>query len=142
MTLIRWNETFPTTAFDRLFDNWFERVAPERTNVAFAPRVNVWEDADNIFLALELPGLAKEDVKIHVENGRLTISGENKFERDEKKETFHLVERRYGRFERSFNLGDQVDVEKIAAKMDKGILTVTLGKKDISKPKQIEVEVH
>lgn len=142
MTLIRWNETFPTTAFDRLFDNWFERVAPERNNVAFAPRVNVWEDGDNIFLALELPGLAKEDVKIHVENGRLTISGENKFERDEKKETFHLVERRYGRFERSFNLGDQVDVEKIAAKMDKGILTVTLGKKEISKPKQIEVEVH
>ncbi|MCL4235953.1 MAG: Hsp20/alpha crystallin family protein, partial [Deltaproteobacteria bacterium] len=106
------------------------------------PRVNVWEDGDNIFLALERPGLAKEDVKIHVENGRLTISGENKFERDEKKETFHLVERRYGRFERSFNLGDQVDVEKIAAKMDKGILTVTLGKKEISKPKQIEVEVH
>ncbi|MCL4233824.1 MAG: hypothetical protein KJ042_04825, partial [Deltaproteobacteria bacterium] len=61
MTLIRWNETFPTTAFDRLFDNWFERVAPERNNVAFAPRVNVWEDGDNIFLALELPGLAKED---------------------------------------------------------------------------------
>ncbi|MCZ7585079.1 MAG: Hsp20/alpha crystallin family protein [Deltaproteobacteria bacterium] len=100
------------------------------------------ETENEFVLTVDLPGLDKKDVKVGVEDGTLTISGERRFERDEKKDSYHFVERRYGRFHRGFDLGDRVNAEDISAKMDKGVLEIRLGKKEEAKPKTIEVKVH
>src|ERR1700735_3690980 len=82
----------------------------------------------------------KEDVKVGVENGLLTIVGERKFEKEENKK-YHRVERAYGRFVRSFVLPDGADAEKVNAEFKDGVLKVHLPKSEKTKPKQIEVKV-
>jgi len=86
-----------------------------------------------------LPELKREDVKVTVENGVLTISGERKFEKEEKKRKYHRVERGYGTFLRSFTLPDDADTSKVKAEFKNGLLTVHLAKSERAKPKQIEV---
>jgi HSP20 family protein len=88
-----------------------------------------------------LPELKKEDVKVTVENGVLTISGERKFEKEEKKKKYHRVERGYGTFMRSFALPDDADGKKVKAEFKNGLLTVHLPKSEGAKPKHIEVNV-
>ena len=85
--------------------------------------------------------MKKEDVKVTVENGVLTISGERKFEREEKKKKYHRVERAYGTFVRSFSLPDVADASKVKAEFKNGMLTVHLPKSEQAKPKQVEVKV-
>lgn len=90
-------------------------------------------------LKLEVPGVNEEDLDIQVENNTLTIKGKRSFEKEEKEENFHRIERRYGSFLRTFRLPNTVDSETIEAHYDKGVLSVTLGKKAEAKPKQIKV---
>ena len=99
--------------------------------------------SDELTLQAELPGLAAEDVGVGVENGVLSISGEKKQEVEEEKDgsDYHLVERRYGRFERSFTLPRSVDAGKVKAEFANGVLTVTLPKAEAAKPRRIEVQV-
>jgi len=89
----------------------------------------------------ELPDVKKEDVKVTVENGVLTISGERKFEKEEKKKKYHRVERAFGTFVRSFSLPDVADASKVKAEFKNGMLTVHVPKSEKAKPKQIEVNV-
>jgi HSP20 family protein len=90
--------------------------------------------------SLEVPGLEKEDLKIGVENGHLTISGEKKVESEEGKEYFRR-ERFYGKFSRTFRLPDTVDTERIKANLTNGVLRISMPRKEEAKPKQIEVKV-
>jgi HSP20 family protein len=105
----------------------------------FVPAVDVYEDEHNLTLKLEVPGLNEEDIKITLENNTLTVSGERKFEKEEKEENFHRIERRYGSFTRTFRLPATVDSEKVEAVYDKGVLKVTLAKRAEAKPKMIKI---
>jgi len=88
-----------------------------------------------------LPEVKKEDVKVAVENGVLTISGERKSEKEEKNKKFHRIERAYGSFERSFIVPDDADADKVIAEFKDAVLRVHLPKSEKAKPKQIEVKV-
>jgi HSP20 family protein len=111
----------------------------EPTGTAFIPPVNVYEDEHNIVVTAELPGIEEKDLNITVENNILTITGERKMESEVKKENFQRVERRYGRFTRSFTLPPTVDPENVNAEFNNGVLKLTLMKREEAKPKQIKI---
>ena len=107
----------------------------------WTPIADITEDDREYVIKAELPELKKEDVKVTVENGVLTISGERKFEKEEKKKKYHRVERGYGSFVRTFALPEDADANKVKAQFKQGILEVHLLKNEKAKPKQIEVNV-
>jgi len=111
------------------------------TTGAFVPAVDVYEDEHSIQLKLEVPGIDQKDLDIKVENHVLTVSGERKFEKEEKEENFRRVERRYGSFSRSFTLPNTVNTDDITADYNNGVLSVRLAKRAEAKPKQIKVTV-
>lgn len=113
----------------------------EETPTEWSPAVDVYEDSEALKLHAELPGLKKEDVKIQVREGVLTLRGERKFEAEEKKDNYFRLERRYGSFLRSFSLPNTVDTEQIRATMKDGVLELVIPKKAEAKPKEIQVEV-
>ncbi len=98
------------------------------------PRVDVSESEREIQIVTELPGLTQEDVDVSVSDDILTLKGETRESREEKEKQYHLTERSYGRFERSFQLPETVDRERISASFENGLLTVTLPKSE--KPRQ------
>lgn len=104
-------------------------------------RVDIREDAEMIFLQADVPGLELSDIKVHIENSQLTIAGERRFE-DEKRDTYLRVERAYGCFSRTFQLGAAADVEGIQASYKNGVLLITLPKREDAKPRSVEVQVH
>jgi len=108
---------------------------------AFVPPVDIYEDQHGIQLKLEVPGIEEKDLNINVENNVLTVSGERKFEQEQKEENFHRIERRYGSFTRSFTLPNAVDTEKITADYNSGVLSIRLVKREEAKPKQIKVNI-
>ena len=108
---------------------------------SFVPPVDIYEDEHNITLKLEVPGIDEKDLNINVENNVLTVSGERKFENEQKEENFHRIERRYGSFVRSFTLPNTVDTEKITADYNSGVLSIRLVKREEAKPKQIKVNI-
>jgi len=126
---------------DSLFDGFFNG-GNARSLATWTPVVDVREDENGIHVSTELPGLTGKDVKVTVDNGVLSISGEKRreIEQGEKGSGYHLVERRYGRFERSFALPSGVDAEKVSAKFENGVLNVDLPKSEQAKPKQIVVK--
>jgi HSP20 family protein len=107
----------------------------------FVPPVDVYEDAQKVVLKLEVPGIKEEDLDVRLENQTLTVKGERKFEKEEKEENFHRIERRYGSFVRSFTVPQTVDTESIGADYNAGVLTITLNKKAEAKPKQVKIGV-
>ena len=107
----------------------------------WTPLADITEDDREYVIKAELPELRKEDVKVTVENGVLTISGERKFEKEEKKKKYHRVERGYGSFVRTFALPEDADAGKVKAEFKHGMLEVHLPKNERAKPKQIEVHV-
>lgn len=108
---------------------------------SFAPAVDIYEDEHNLVLKLEVPGVNEEDLDISLENSTLIIKGERKFEKEEKEENFHRIERRFGAFTRTFQLPNTVDTENVSAAYDKGVLKLTLAKRAEAKPKQIKIGV-
>ena len=111
------------------------------TTGSFIPPVDIYEDEHGISLRLEVPGVKEEDLDIRLENNTLTVRGERKFEKEEKEENFHRIERRYGSFSRSFTLPNTVDTESAKADYRDGLLTIQLGKRAEAKPKQIRLGV-
>jgi HSP20 family protein len=111
------------------------------STAAFVPPVDIYEDEHKIVLKLEVPGLKQEDLDIQLENNTLTVRGERKFEKEEKEENFHRIERRYGSFFRSFTVPTTVNTEGVKANYDSGVLRIELEKRAEAKPKQIKVEV-
>ena len=112
------------------------------TSENFLPPVDIAEDDHNIMLQAEIPGVKQEDLNITLENNLLTISGERKFKEEEKKENFHRIERRYGKFTRSFTLPAGVNWENANATFENGLLNITLPKKEEFKAKQITIGVN
>lgn len=108
---------------------------------SWVPAVDVFEEAENIRITAEIPGVRPENIAISLEGNLLTISGTKQQEAEEKTERVHRYERVYGAFERTFTLPASVEPKDIKARYDHGVLTVTLPKSEKAKPRQIEVEV-
>src|SRR5690606_6845116 len=107
------------------------------------PVVDIFENNDQeIVLRAELPGIAKEDVDVRVENNTLTLKGERKREHEVKDDQYHRVERSYGTFSRSFSLPSRIDTDKSRDDCNCGVLTITLPVKEEAKPRQISVSVN
>ena len=145
MMLTRWDpiREFGTLQerMNRLFQDSFGRGEESLTSTAFAPPVDIYEDEHSFTLKLEVPGIEEKDIEVRLENNTLTVTGERKFEKEEKEENFRRVERRYGSFTRTFTLPNTVDAENVSADYDKGVLKVRLQKKAEAKPKQIKVNI-
>jgi HSP20 family protein len=146
-TLTRWEPFREMEEFQNRLSTLLGR-SPRRPNgreeitlPEWTPLADITEDETEYLIKAELPEMKKEEVKVTVENGVLTISGERKFEKEEKKRKYHRVERGYGTFMRSFTLPDNADATKIKAEFKNGLLTVHLPKTEHAKPKQIEVNV-
>lgn len=150
-TLTRWEPLREMEDFQNRLSTLFGRMPLRRPNghgreeitlADWLPLADITEDEKEYLIKAELPELKREDVKVTVENGVLTISGERKFEKEEKKRKYHRVERGYGTFVRSFTLPDDAaDANKVKAEFKNGLLTVHLPKSEHSKPKHIEVNV-
>jgi HSP20 family protein len=108
----------------------------------WTPRVNIAETDKAFEIKAEIPEVNKEDVKVTVHNGVLTVQGERKLEKEEKGKKFHRIERFYGSFTRSFTLPDNVDETKISASFKDGVLNLQIKKTEEEKPKSIEVKVE
>jgi HSP20 family protein len=142
MAITRWDPFREVVALQNrmnsLFRDFNETDNP-LTTASFVPAVDIYEDAKKVVLKLEVPGMEEKDLDIRVENNTLTVKGERKFEKDEKEENFHRIERRYGSFYRSFTLPTTVDTENVQASYNAGILKLDLNKKPEAQPKQIKV---
>ena len=129
--------------FDHLLGRLFNGSTTENGGARLAPYgVDIREDQDHFYVEAELPGFKKDDIDITLENQTLTISAERRVENkqgDEKKGDLLLHERRYSRFLRSFTLPPTVDEQTVNAKLADGVLTVTLNKREESKPRKISV---
>jgi HSP20 family protein len=134
----RWSSVFDLVPFRRSLP-----ISDEETMTLpeWAPAVDIIEDEKEYLIKMELPEMQKDEVKVTVESGTLTISGERKGEKEEKGRKFHRVERFYGRFERSFGIPDDAEDGKVQAEFKDGVLRVHLAKGEKRHPKQIEVNV-
>jgi HSP20 family protein len=120
-------------------------LTPEEENstaTAWAPLVDIAEGDKEYLIKVELPEVQKDEVKVSVENGTLTISGERKAEKEEKGRKFHRVERYYGRFERSFSIPEDADGSAVKAEYKDGVLRVRVAKSEKALPKQVEVQFN
>src|SRR5213594_3408448 len=109
--------------------------------VDWTPLVDISEDGKEYLIKAELPDVKREDVKITMEDGTLTITGDRKFEKEENGKKYHRVERAFGSFVRTFSLPDDASPGKVSAEFKDGVLTVHLAKDEKAKPQQVEINV-
>ncbi|HOU52451.1 MAG TPA: Hsp20/alpha crystallin family protein [Myxococcota bacterium] len=142
MSIQRWD---PFREFERLHeevDRLFRNVTPSGAvagSQCWVP-VDVLENAEEVVLRAELPGVKPDQVDVRIEDNVLTLSGEKKLENEEKKDQYLRVERFYGKFSRAFTLPHYVDAGKVVAEYKDGVLTLHLPKKAETKPRQIPVK--
>jgi HSP20 family protein len=153
MSLVRYNPMRDLLSVEREFSRLFsdlesrfnfpsrKEVDEEYENAVWMPLTDIYEDKENYRLILDLPGLAKSDVKLSYLNGELKISGERQQQKEEKDGKFHRVERTYGKFFRSFRLPERVKEDKIEAEFKDGQLTVIIPKAEEVKPKELQISV-
>lgn len=125
--------------FSDIMDEFFND-ALNAGNGNFVPSIDISESDDQFLITAELAGMNKDDIDISLENGRLTISGERNFKQEEEGKTFHRVETKYGSFNRSFQLPDNVDEESVEASYENGLLNITIDKAENKVKKQIEIK--
>lgn len=127
---------------DRLWDDFFGpgRRALRPLGEEWLPAMDVAEAPDKVTVKAEVPGMDPKEIDISLVGDVLTIKGEKKSEREEKKENYHMVERSYGSFARAIRLPAPVNADKIEAKYEKGVLTITCPKTEEVKPKAIEIK--
>jgi HSP20 family protein len=148
MTLVRWDPFRELEEMSDRLNRMISRPALPRTNgketmvvADWTPSVDISETDGEYLIKAEIPDVKKEDVKVTLEDGVLTIQGVRKQESEEKGKKYHRVERSYGSFVRSFSLPDLVDEEKVKAEFKDGVLNLQLPKSEKAKPKAIEVKV-
>jgi HSP20 family protein len=144
----------PGNVWNRLQDdlnNFFKSPGPwlrswpadEGSSIATAqwvPAVNIEEKSDKFLISADIPGVKPEDVEVSMENGILSIRGERKSEERKEEKGFRRIECSYGAFHRRFALPETADAENVQAKANNGVLEITIGKREASKPKAIKVE--
>ncbi|MBN2090976.1 Hsp20/alpha crystallin family protein, partial [candidate division KSB1 bacterium] len=113
----------------------------ENVSVSWEPIADMVETDEGYKITMELAGVPKEDVKLNIVENMLTIKGEKKNELKVPEKNFYRIERHFGNFQRTFHLNDNVDVNKIQATFKDGILTISLGKREETKPREISIQV-
>jgi len=140
MNVIRYE---PWTLVDRLFNGHSAGFAAERNAIsAWAPRVDIKEEAERFLIRADVPGVDPRDIEVSVEDGVLSLSGERKSEEREESAGWTRVERHSGRFHRSFTLPETVDAAGVTAKGEHGVLEISIPKVAKAAPKKIEVKVN
>ena len=145
MTLVRWTPAH--SMMNKRWNTMFNEMmgmddSEERFNPNWVPRVDISENESEYKVVADLPGMDKKDVNISLENDVLTINGRRETKQEENGENYHLSERVYGNFNRSFNLHNKVDQEKIKAEFINGELTIHLPKVEKIKPRKIEIKTN
>ncbi len=146
MSLVRWDPfSDMDTFFNRLMPSSFTRWPQFSGNgdkAEWAPSADISETEREYVIRASLPAVKKEDVKVTVDAGMITIKGERKQQKDDKSEKYHRVESFYGSFERSFSLPENVNADAISCESKEGVLTVHIPKTEPqkAKPKQISVQ--
>jgi len=148
MQVIRWNRTATPMRdlltmhqeMNRLFDGACGRPVA-RAAFAFVPTVEIEETPEQFVLRMDLPGVAQNDVRVHVMGDTLTIRGERKQESAEKEGNWLRCERTYGTFERSFALGAPVRADQVKATSKDGVLEVSLPKAEEARVREVEVKI-
>jgi HSP20 family protein len=145
MTIVRWEPLRELgslqSEMNRLFNSVFD-TPPVGGNGAlrrWVPAMDLAETEDHFVLRADLPGLGEDDVKVELEDGTLTISGERQAEHEDKGEGFYRVERAFGSFSRSLSLPQGIDAEGVVASFDRGVLEVRIPKPEQRKPRRIEI---
>ncbi len=143
MTLLtRWRPagnlaTVEIDRLNRMFDSVF---GGEPLNGSFAPAVDIFEDAhQDVVIKAELPGFRREAIKVTFEHNTLSIEGERQVDSEVPGDRYHRMERQYGAFRRSFTLPTSVDTAKAQASYQDGVLTITLPRREETKPRQIQI---
>ena len=145
MAITRWDPFREVVALQNRMNSLFRDLNEGEsplTTASFVPAVDIYEDDKKVVLKLEVPGIEEKDLDVRVENNTLTVKGERKFEKEEKEENFHRIERRYGSFYRAFTLPSTVDTDGVQASYNAGVLKLELKKKAEAQPKQIKVNVE
>ena len=144
-TMQRWN---PARDFarlqdevNRLFDGSLG-ITRSTESYGWTPAVDVFEDTEGVTFKFDLPEVEGKDVDVRLEDGTLTVRGERKLERAEKREGYHRIERAFGTFARSFSLPATFDSEKANAEYKNGVLRIFVPKRAEAKPKSISVKVN
>jgi len=126
----------------RLFQDSVSRLFSEPASRPWSPAVDIYETENELVLKADVPDVDPKNIGIQLENGTLTLKGQREFEQHSNgQKGFHRIERSYGSFVRAFSLPETVEGEKVKADYKNGVLTVTLPKKEVAKPKTINVEV-
>jgi HSP20 family protein len=145
MTIVRWEPLRELGSLqnemNRLFNTVFDTPTPGNggTMRRWVPAMDLVESGDHFVLRADLPGMGQDDIKIELEDGTLTISGERKAEHEEKEEGYYRVERAFGSFSRSLTLPKGVDAGAVSASFDRGVLEVRIPKPEERKPRRIEI---
>jgi HSP20 family protein len=146
--LTSWNPKKEFEELDKRLATWFDRKPTGLMHekelmkaMDWAPSVDVTEDEKEYLISADAPGVKREDLKVTVQEGVLTISGERKSEKEEKGKKFHKVERSYGSFSRSFTLPEDAEEDKLAAEFKEGVLTVHLPKTAQAKTKSKKIKI-
>jgi HSP20 family protein len=145
MSIIKYTPFSEFDAFPagmRVFTDTVNRLFNEPSGRPWVHSVDIKETENDLILKADVPDVDLKDIDIRVENGTLTIRGERKFDSEKKEGSWHRVERSYGTFERAFTLPETVDFDAVKAEYKNGVLTITLPKKEIAKPRQIKVAVN
>ena len=146
--LTRWNPMKELDEMEKRLSTLLGRVPVKNsereeamTVAEWSPLVDISEDEKEYVIKAELPEIKKEDIKVSVHDNVMTISGERKYEKEEKGKKYHRVERAYGSFTRSFTLPEDADASKVSAECKDGILRVRLPKSEKAKAKSVEIKV-
>jgi HSP20 family protein len=142
MSLIRYEPGF-------LLDDWFETdrffnrgLLKDTEKDFFVPKVNVAETDSDYLLTAEVPGIKEGDIDLEINDGTLTLKGHSKEEKNSDEPTFRVREISERKFEKSFRLGEEVDAGNISARLEDGMLRVTLPKKEEVKPKKVKIQIN
>lgn len=130
----------PFAEMSRLQDEMGGLFGGDARRSGFTPAVDIFEDKEGFHVKAELPGVKPEEVHVNVENNMLTLRGERKLEKEDKREGYHRIERAYGSFQRSFVLPNSADAEKVHAEMKDGVLAVLIPKKATAQSRRVEVK--
>ncbi len=148
MTIVRWEPLRELGSLqnemNRLFNSVFDTPLPGngQTMRRWMPAMDLVESGDHFVLRADLPGMGEEDIKIEVEDGTLTISGERKAEHEANEEGYYRVERAFGSFSRALTLPKGVDAGAVSASFDRGVLEVRIPKPEERKPRRIEIATN
>lgn len=140
MLATRWQPLFEMNRLSREMDRVFGKNGNRGVGVGTFPALNVWEDADNLYAAAELPGFSLNDLEISLTGSQLTIKGERRPPEDGNG-TWHRQERAFGTFTRMIELPGEVNGASVSAVFENGVLNITLPKSEAVKPRRIEVKV-